>query len=89
MKPASLLRAVVGGFTVDEFVMDDGERTGTCPASHTVAFRRTRKAVFAAFCRGFALQSRRTTGVEGPNRHEEVVQPRPCSTDPLPPSTQA
>jgi transposase len=65
IKPSPLLRAVAGGFTMDDFAVDDGKGTVTCPAGHTVALTRTRRAVFGALCRGCALRDRCTTAPSG------------------------
>jgi Transposase DDE domain len=65
IKPKPLQAAVEGGFTVDDFTVD--ERTGTvsCPAGHTVALSRTRIATFGALCRDCPLRSRCTTSKTG------------------------
>jgi transposase len=61
IKPKPLQPPVEGGFTVDDFTVDEGPGTVTCPAGHTVALSRTRVATFGALCRGCPLRERCTT----------------------------
>lgn len=42
IKPPPVRQAVPGGFTVDDFILDTGANTATCPAGHTVAVGRPR-----------------------------------------------
>jgi IS5 family transposase len=65
IKPPPLLRAVPGGFTVDDFVIDPGGGTVTCPQGHTVAIMPAGWAKFGARCRSCPLRDRCTTAVEG------------------------
>jgi IS5 family transposase len=46
IKPAPLARAVPGGFTIDDFVIDEEGRTVTCPAGHAVPLALSRAAKF-------------------------------------------
>src|SRR5450631_2917495 len=46
IKPKPLQAPVQGGFTVDDFTVDEQQGTVTCPAGHTVALSRTRIATF-------------------------------------------
>ena len=65
IKPAPLPSAIPGGFTIDDFVVDLGAGTVTCPAQHTVAITRTHKAVFGVHCRICPLRDRCTTRPRG------------------------
>ncbi|HYB17347.1 MAG TPA: transposase [Streptosporangiaceae bacterium] len=70
IKPPALRPAVPGGFTIDDFIIDDQAGTVTCPAGHTVAPGRphvdgTRLAQFKARCRGCPLRGRCTTAKAG------------------------
>jgi IS5 family transposase len=61
IKPKPLQAPVQGGFTVDDFTVDEQAGTVTCPAGRTVALSRTRIATFGAACRNCPLRSRCTT----------------------------
>ena len=61
IKPKPLQAPVEGGFTVDDFAVDEQASTVTCPAGHTVALSRTRVAAFGVLCRDCPLRSRCTT----------------------------
>jgi hypothetical protein len=61
IKPEPLPAPVKGGFTVDDFTVDEQQGTVTCPAGHTVALSRTRIATFGVLCRGCPLRARCTT----------------------------
>jgi hypothetical protein len=61
IKPKPLQAPVKGGFTVDDFTVDEQAGTVTCPAGHTVALSRTRVATFGALCRDCPLRERCTT----------------------------
>jgi Transposase DDE domain/Transposase domain (DUF772) len=70
IKPAPLRRAVPGGFTIDDFTVDDQAGTVTCPAGQVTALGRpqaggTRRARFKALCRGCPLRQRCTTSETG------------------------
>ena len=65
IKPKPLQAPVEGGFTVDDFTVDEQQGTVTCPAGHTVALSRTRIATFGVACRGCPLQARCTTSKTG------------------------
>jgi IS5 family transposase len=65
IKPPPLLRAVPGGFTVDDFAVDLSAGTVTCPQGHTVVLTRTRNAVFGALCRACPLREHCTTRFKG------------------------
>ena len=61
IKPKPLRAPVEGGFTVDDFAVDEQAGTVTCPAGHTVALSRTRVATFGALCRDCPLREQCTT----------------------------
>jgi hypothetical protein len=61
IKPKPLPAPVKGGFTVDDFTVDEQQGTVTCPAGHTVALSRTRIATFGVLCRDCPLRARCTT----------------------------
>jgi IS5 family transposase len=70
IKPPPLQPAVPGGFTGDDFTIDDQAGTVTCPAGHTVTLGRphadgTRLAQFKALCAGCMLRRRCTTSKTG------------------------
>jgi hypothetical protein len=61
IKPKPLQAPVAGGFTVDDFTVDEQAGTVTCPAGHTVTLSRTRVATFGVACRDCPLRARCTT----------------------------
>jgi transposase len=61
IKPKPLRPPVEGGFTVDDFTVDEEAGTVTCPARNTVVLSRTRIATFGALCRDCPLRARCTT----------------------------
>jgi hypothetical protein len=70
IKPPPLRKAVPGGFTIDDFTVDDQAGTATCPAGHAVPLGRphadgTRLAQFGALCRGCPLRQRCTASRTG------------------------
>jgi IS5 family transposase len=70
IKPPPLQPAVPGGFTIDDFTVDDQAGTVTCPAGHTVTLGRRqasgiRQAQFKARCHGCPLRQRCTTSRTG------------------------
>jgi hypothetical protein len=70
IKPPPLPQVIPGGFTVDDFTVDDQAGTVTCPAGHTVALGRphadgARLAQFKALCRDCPLRQRCTTSKTG------------------------
>jgi Transposase DDE domain/Transposase domain (DUF772) len=70
IKPPPLQPAVPGGFTLDDFTVDDQAGTVTCPAGHTVALGRpqadgNRAAQFKTRCLGCPLRERCTTAKAG------------------------
>ena len=73
IKPKPLRPPVKGGFTVDDFAVDEQAGTVTCPAGHTAALSRTRIATFGALCRDCPLRSSCTTCKTG---RKLVLHPR-------------
>ena len=73
IKPKPLQAPVQGGFTVDDFTVDERQGTVTCPAGQTVALSRTRIATFGVLCRDCPLRARCTTCKTG---RKLVLHPR-------------
>jgi IS5 family transposase len=73
IKPRPLQAPVEGGFTVDDFTVDEQAGTVTCPAGHTVTLSRTRIATFGVLCRDCPLRARCTTCKTG---RKLVLHPR-------------
>jgi hypothetical protein len=65
IKPKPLQAPVEGGFTVDDFPVDEQAGTVGCPAGHTRPISRTRVATFGALCRDCPLRDRCTTSKTG------------------------
>jgi hypothetical protein len=65
IKPIPLQAAVEGGFTVDDFTVDETAGTVTCPNEVTRRITGTRNIVFGASCRGCPLRARCTTSRTG------------------------
>src|SRR3954454_24977859 len=65
IKPWPLRPAVDGGFTLDEFTVDEAAGTVTCPNGLTARITRTRTAVFGARCRACPLRARCTSSARG------------------------
>jgi hypothetical protein len=65
IKPKPLQAPVEGGFTVDDFTVDEEAGTVGCPAGHTRPISRTRVASFGALCRDCPLRQRCTTSKTG------------------------
>ena len=92
IKPPPLRPAIPGGFTIDDFAIDDRAGTATCPAGHTVALGRlhadgSRLAQFKALCRGCPLRERCTTSKTGRvlrvhPQHALLAAARRAATDP-------
>ena len=61
IKPKPLQAPVAGGFTVDDFTVDEQAGTVTCPAGNTVTLSRTRVATFGVACRDCPLREQCTT----------------------------
>jgi hypothetical protein len=72
IKPATLRRVIAGGFTIDDFTVNDDAATVTCPAGHTVALGNpqtggNRVAQFKHRCATCPLRPRCTTAKSGRN----------------------
>jgi len=65
IKPKPLTPAVEGGFTLDDFAVDETAGTVTCPAGVTRPISARRNVTFGAACRGCPLRSRCTTSKHG------------------------
>jgi Transposase DDE domain/Transposase domain (DUF772) len=65
VKPGPLQPAVPGGFSVDDFSVDDQAGTVTCPNGLIRRITPTRKVTFGAGCRGCPLQDRCPTRAKG------------------------
>jgi hypothetical protein len=65
IKPWPLRPAVTGGFTLDDFTVDEAAGIATCPHGVTRPISRTRAVTFGAACRGCPLRQRCTTATDG------------------------
>jgi hypothetical protein len=66
IKPAPLRPAIPGGFTADDFTIDEDAGTVTCPAGVTRPMSsKTRTVTFGAVCAGCPLRGRCTTAKDG------------------------
>jgi hypothetical protein len=65
IKPKPLQSPVEGGFTVDDFTVDEDHHTVTCPAGNTRPISATRVATFGALCRDCPLRALCTTAKTG------------------------
>lgn len=65
IKPWPLRPAVDGGFTIDDFTVDEAAATVSCPNQVTRPITGTRTAIFGARCRGCPLRARCTTSAKG------------------------
>src|SRR6266511_2868676 len=61
IKPKPVQPAVAGGFTVDDFTVDEAAGTVTCPNATTRPISRTGVATFGALCRSCPLRAQCTT----------------------------
>jgi hypothetical protein len=73
IKPKPLRAAVEGGFTVDDFAVDELAGTVTCPNGRTRPISATRVATFGALCRACPLRQRCTSSRTG---RKLVLHPR-------------
>lgn len=79
IKPGPLRPAVPGGFTLDDFAIDEGSGTVTCPAGHTRPMSAaTRTVSFGDACAGCPLRPRCTTAKDGRSMrihpHEDLLR---------------
>jgi IS5 family transposase len=65
IKPKPVQPAVAGGFTLDDFTVDEGAATVTCPAGQTRPLSATRTVTFGALCRDCPLRAACTTAKAG------------------------
>jgi hypothetical protein len=65
IKPKPVQAAVEGGFTCDDFTVDERAGTVTCPAGRTRPLSPSRTATFGALCRDCPLRARCTTSKTG------------------------
>ena len=65
IKPWPLRAAIPGGFTGEDFTIDEAAGTATCPQGVTRPISRTRAVTFGAACRGCPLRARCTTAAAG------------------------
>jgi hypothetical protein len=65
IKPWPLRPAVPGGFTAEDFTVDEAAHTATCPHGVTRPISRTRIVTFGAACRGCPLRARCTSDRRG------------------------
>ena len=65
IKPGPLKPAVEGGFTLDDFTVDETAGTVTCPAGITRPISARRNVTFGTACRGCPLRARCTTSKHG------------------------
>ena len=65
IKPKPVQPAVPGGFTIDDFAVDEDAGTVTCPAGITRKMSAGRTVTFGAACAGCPLRGRCTTAKEG------------------------
>jgi hypothetical protein len=65
IKPKPLQSPVEGGFTVDDFTVDETAGTVSCPTGNTRPISATRVATFGALCRACPLRERCTTSKTG------------------------
>jgi IS5 family transposase len=92
IKPPPLRSAIPGGFTIDDFSINDQAATATCPAGHTVTLGRpqadgNRQAQFKAACRDCPLRKHCTTSKTGRvltvhPRHALLAAARHAAADP-------
>jgi hypothetical protein len=73
IKPKPLQTPVEGGFSIDDFTVDETEGTVTCPAGNTKRLGANRVATFGVLCRACPLRERCTTAKAG---RKIVLHPR-------------
>jgi hypothetical protein len=78
IKPKPVQPAVPGGFTIDDFAVDEDAGTVTCPAGITRPMSKTRTVTFGAACAGCPLRGRCTTAKDGRSMtihpHEDLLR---------------
>ena len=88
IKPMLLRPAVAGGFTLDDFTVDEAAGTVTCTNGVTRTLTPGRVAVFGAACHGCPLRTRCTNAKDGKDhtaaRTRRPATPGPPRMDPPP-----
>ena len=78
IKPKPVQPAVVGGFTLDDFTVDEGSGTATCPADWSRPMSPKRTVSFGVLCRDCPLRARCTTATTGRSldlhEHDELLR---------------
>ena len=78
IKPGPLRPAVPGGFTLDDFTIDEGAGMVTCPAGHARPVSPARTVTFGSLCAGCPLRERCTTARDGRSMtihpHEDLLR---------------
>lgn len=72
IKPHPTHSAIPGGFHRDDFVIDHGAGTATCPAGHVAQITARNNAIFDHRCAGCPLRDRCTTSKNGRTLHLSV-----------------
>jgi hypothetical protein len=65
IKPGPLRPAVAGGFTIDDFTVDEHAGIVTCPNGVTRPITARRNVIFGPACRNCPLRTRCTAGADG------------------------
>jgi len=65
IKPGPVKPAVPGGFTIDDFIVDEEQGTVTCPNGVTRPMSKNRAVTFGAACAGCPLRAQCTTAKDG------------------------
>jgi IS5 family transposase len=86
IKPFPVSNVIPGGFTREDFAVDEAAGTATCPAGHTVTITPRRAAVFGIRCRDCPLRERCTRSKDGRTLHlhphdAELVESRRASRE--------
>jgi hypothetical protein len=78
IKPKPLRPAVLGGFTLDDFAIDEQAGTVSCPGGHTRAMSPKRTVTFGRVCMDCPLRARCTTARDGRSmtihEHEQLLR---------------
>jgi Transposase DDE domain/Transposase domain (DUF772) len=78
IKPKPVSPAVPGGFTMDDFTIDDHAKTVTCPGGHTRPMSANRTVTFGKLCADCPLRARCTTAQAGRSmtihEHEHLLR---------------
>jgi len=78
IKPKPLVPAVAGGFTLDDFTIDERAATITCPGGHTRTMSPKRNVTFGRVCADCPLRVRCTTAKDGRSMsihpHEQLLR---------------